>query len=338
MNTKELINKIINSQDLTAEETGFLLEEIIQGNLNASQIAAVLIALRTKGESISETIGFIKTMRKHMVRVPSPSAIDIVGTGGDGAGTFNISTASSFVVAGVGIKIAKHGNRAASSKCGSADVLEALGVNINLNAQQAKEVLEKLGMVFLFAPLYHPAMKAISPVRKELGVRTIFNFLGPFLNPCGVKRALIGVPNIAIAKKLSRVAAALDFNQLFLFATRDGMDELSIAERSVIFSIRRNKIQRTDLDPSKFGFGQSERKDILGADANTNATIIREVLSGKKGPKRDIVLLNSAFALIVAGKTSDIREGIKLAGESIDNGLAKKVLENLIKETKKYEK
>lgn len=338
METKQLLNKIMDGQDLTVEEAEFLLEEIIQGKLNSAQAGAVLVGLRTKGESVSEIVGFIKTMRKHMVSVPSPLAIDIVGTGGDGVGTFNISTATSFVVAGAGIRVAKHGNRAASSKCGSADVLEALGVNINLSPEQALGVLENIGMVFLFAPLYHPAMKNIAPIRKELGIRTIFNFLGPFLNPAGVRRAVIGVPNIAIAKKLSRVAAELNFDHLFLFASRDGMDELSITEQSVVFLIKQRAVERIDVIPSDFGFKQSGKNNILGGDVTKNAAILKDVLSGKKGPKRDIVLLNSAFALVVSGKVKTVLEGIKLAQDSIDTGVAKNVLDNLIKETRKYGK
>lgn len=336
METKILLNKIIDRKDLTVNEAGFLLDEIIDGKLNNSQIAAVLVGLRSKGESVSEITGFIESMRRHMVTVAVKGAIDIVGTGGDGFGTFNISTAASLVVASCGIKVAKHGNRAASSRCGSADVLEALGVNIMLKPQQAEKVLQKVGMVFLFAPLYHPAMKNIAPIRKELGVRTVFNFLGPFLNPAGVKQALIGVPNVEIAKKLALVAAKLNYQHLLLVASRDGMDEISISGKTEAFVIKKTNIKAMVIDPQRYGFGKSSITDILGGDSAKNARIITDILDGKKGVRRDIVLFNSANAFYVAGKVENVSSGIALAKEAIDSGGAKKVLENLIKETKKY--
>ncbi len=314
-----------------------MLEEIIAGKLNSSQIAAVLIALRTKGESVSEIAGFIESMRKHMVTVDGEGAIDIVGTGGDGAGTFNISTAVSFVAAACGVKVAKHGNRAASSRCGSADVLEALGVNIMLTPKQAEEVLEKVGLVFLFAPLFHPAMKNIAPIRKELGVRTIFNFLGPFLNPARVKRALIGVPNVAIARKLAKVAAKLGYQHLLLIAGRDGMDEISIGDKTDAFVIQKSQIKKIIIDPQKYGIVKAPMTAIKGGDLEQNKQIIIDVLSGKKGAARDIVVINSAYALLAAGRVSDVKEGIKLSQEAIDSGPAKQTLNNLVKETKKYE-
>lgn len=339
MDAKILLNKIIDRVDLTSKEAGFLLETIIRGNLNPSQIAAVLIALRTKGESIDEIVGFIQTMRKHMLRVPfSGLAIDIVGTGGDGAGTFNISTAASFVVAGAGVKVAKHGNRAASSKCGSADVLEALGVNINLTPQQAAPILKKVGMVFLFAPLYHPAMKNIAPIRKELGIRTVFNFLGPFLNPALTKRQLLGVPTPALAKKLAEVARRLNYKHLIIVSSSDGMDEISISEQTHVFEIKGKTVRTSTINPNIFGIKKSNKKNILGGDAVENSKIIRRILGGEIGARRDIVVLNSAYALYISGKVKTVREGIKLAEKAIDSGSAKQILENLIKETKKYEK
>ena len=366
MNTKDLLNTIIDRQDLTSSEASFLLEEIIAGNLNNSQITAVLIGLRSKGETVDEIVGFIKTMRKHMVKLSLSSRvrndrgdlpfgrlprfarndiIDIVGTGGDGAGTFNISTAASFVVAGAGVNVAKHGNRAASSKCGSADVLESLGVNIQLTPEQATGVLESVGMVFLFAPLYHPAMKNIGPIRKELGVRTIFNFLGPFLNPASTKRQLIGVPNVEIAKKLALVSLGLNYKHLIIVTSKDGMDEISTNAQTHVFEIKGKKITKKIINPNDYGRlprrhnKRASRNDSLrGGDAKENADIIRAILSGQKGPKRDIVVLNSAYALYVSGKAKTVKEGIALAERSIDSGSAKKVLDRLIKETQKYAK
>lgn len=336
MNTKALMNKLVDGNDLSQKEASFLLEKIIDGELNPIQSAAFLVSLRTKGETGQEILGFIETMRKHMIKIHAPKAVDIVGTGGDGVGTFNISTASGFVVAGGGIAVAKHGNRATSSKCGSADVLEALGVNINLTPQQAEKIFKKVGMVFLFAPLFHPAMKQIGPVRIELGLRTIFNFLGPFLNPALTKRQLLGVPNENIAKKLAEVATKLNFTRLLLVTSKDGMDEITTTMETQIFEIKGSNLQTYHISPKQFGIRVANKKDLMGADATSNAKIIENILKGEKGPKRDVVLLNSAAAAYTAGKVKNIKEGIKLAEKSIDSGTALKVLENLVKETKKY--
>lgn len=331
-----MLNKLVDGYDLSKKQAAFLLEKIIAGELNSSQIAAVLVGLRTKGETVDEIVGFIQTMRKHMIKIKALNAIDIVGTGGDGSGTFNISTVASFVVAGCGVKIAKHGNRAASGKCGSADVLEALGVNINLLPSQAEKVFKKLGMVFLFAPAYHPAMKSVGPVRKELGMRTIFNFLGPFLNPANVKQALIGVPNAEIAKKLAKVAVKLKFDHLLLVTSEDGMDEITTTAKTKIFEIRGSNLKTFVISPEQFGIKPATKPELKGKDIKDNANIIKSILKGKKGAKRDIVVLNSAAALYLAGKVKNIVEGILLAERSIDNGSAMAVLENLIKETQKY--
>lgn len=337
MDTKQLLNKILDRQDLTAGESEFLLEKIINGELAPAQIAAFLVALRIKGETVDEIVGLINGMRKHMVTIKiNGLVIDTCGTGGDGVGAFNISTAVSFVVAACGVRVAKHGNRAASSKCGSADVLEALGVNIMLTPKQAAAVLKKVGMVFLFAPLYHPAMKKLAPIRKELGVRTVFNFLGPFLNPAGVKRQLIGIPNVAIAKKLALVAAKLGYKHVSLIASSDGMDEISIAAPTHVFDVKGRKIKSKVITPSQFGIKKAPLSAIAGGDAAKNSTILLTVLEGKKDAYRDIVVLNSAYALYVAGRAKTIKEGIMLAAKAIDSGVAKKVLENLIKETKRY--
>lgn len=336
MDTKILLNKLIDGKSLSQKEAVFLLEEMIAGKLMPAQSAAVLVALRAKGESIDEILGFIKTMRQHMIKINAPKALDIVGTGGDGANTFNISTAASFVVAGGGVKVAKHGNRAASSICGSADVLEALGVNINLTSKQAATVLEKGGLVFLFAPNFHPAMKQIGPIRKELGIRTIFNFLGPFLNPAETRRQLLGVAEIDIAEKLARVALKLKFTHLMIVTSLDGMDEITTTAKTKVFEIKNGKLKTYFISSQQFGIKSSTKKDLAGGDATENAKIIQDILKGEKGPKRDILVLNSAAAFYLAGKAKDIKSGIKLAEESIDSGAAFKVLKDLIKETQKY--
>lgn len=336
MEIKTVLNKLIERQDLTLAESEELIDQMAEGLFTPLQVAAVLTALRIKGESVLEITGFIKGMRKHMVKIKAKDAIDIVGTGGDGKGTFNISTASSLVVAGTGVKVAKHGNRAASSKAGSADTLEALGVNFQLTPHQAEDILEKIGIVFLFAPLFHPAMKHIAPVRAELGFRTVFNFLGPFLNPAGVKRKLLGVPNREIAQKLAQVAKNLGYEHLILISSKDGLDEISLSSQTLGFEVKAEKIQKFTISPSKHNFKKVNLKHILGGEAKDNAEIIKSILNGEKGPKRDIVLLNSAYALLAAGKVKNIKAGVKLAKESIDSGKAMKVLENLIKETQKY--
>lgn len=300
------------------------------------QSAACLVSFRTKGETVDEITGFIQTMRKHMIKINAPQAIDIVGTGGDGSGTFNISTAASFVIAGMRVPVAKHGNRAASSKCGSADVLESLRVNINLTPSQAEKVFKKVGLVFLFAPTFHPAMKLIAPVRKELGFRTIFNFLGPFLNPAQTKRQLIGVPNFETAKKLAQVATKLKFTYLMVATGKDQIDEITTTGETYIFEVKGTNLKNYVISPKQYGIKQANKKDLLGKDPTENARIILNILRGEKGPQRDIVILNSAAVFLIAGKVKNMTDGILLAEKSIDSKAAMKVLQSLIKETQKY--
>ena len=337
MNSKQLLEKLFNKENLTSEEISFLLNEFIAGELNDSQMTAFLIALRMKGETTNEIIGLINTMREHMVAFPkSPDAIDTCGTGGDGTGTFNISTTVAFVVAGVGVPVIKHGNRAASSNCGSADVLSELGINTILQPSDAKKVFDKVGMIFLFAPLYHPATKRIVPIRKALGTRTVFNYLGPFLNPASVTRQIIGVPNGAIAKTLASVAAQLGYNHLYIVTSESGMDEIDIAGKTKLFEIKGKTVLTKIVDPQELGFKTSSFKEIQGGDVIKNAKILTDILRGKKSAKRDIVVLNSAYALLIAGKVSTAAQGIALAEKSIDSGQSFSVLKNLIKETKIY--
>ncbi len=340
MEIKKILSKIIDKKNLTVAESMELANQIMEGKLGPVQIAAILTALRMKGESVDEILGFIKVMRKKMVKIKTNGkAIDTCGTGGDESGTFNISTTAAFVAAGAGAKVAKHGNRAASSKCGSADVLEALDVNINLCPEKAEKLLKETGFTFLFAPLYHPAMKNVAPVRKELGIRTIFNFLGPFINPASVKRQIIGVPNQDLAEKLSEVAKELGYKFLMLVTSKDGLDEISILSKTYIYEVMGRKIKKGVIIPSDFGFKKSAMAYLMGKDAKGNAEIVKKILKGKKGAnphtkfgvgaRRDIVLLNSAAALYVAGIAKDIKEGILLAQKAIDNGKAYDVLEKV---------
>jgi anthranilate phosphoribosyltransferase len=339
MKNNLLLEKIFEKKDLSPVEIEFLLDSCIGGELTDAQLAAMLIGLRMKGETTDEISGLIRGMRKHSINFSVASeAIDTCGTGGDGRGTFNISTVVSFVVAGAGVPVIKHGNKAASSKCGSADVLSALGVDIMLSPEQSKKVFESVGMIFLFAPIYHPAMKHIAPIRKSLGTRTVFNFLGPFLNPAQVKRQLIGVPSVALAERLAIVATKFDYEYLLLVASDSGLDEIGLDGQTQIFEVKGKKVTRNRINPQALGFKRYPLGDIKGEDMQRNASIIKEILSGEKGAKRDIVVLNSAYALLVFGRVSDVAEGIKLAETSIDSGAAKAVLYNLIKETKKYAK
>lgn len=331
MEIQILLNKLIDKKDLMKEESIYLMEEIFQGRLTPAQIAAFLTALRMKGESIDELLGFITVMRKHMVRIKTNGlVIDTCGTGGDGKGTFNISTAVAFVVAGAGVFVAKHGNRNASSLCGSADVLEALEVNINLTQKQTEEMLEKTGFTFLFAPLFHPAMKHVGLVRKELKIRTVFNFLGPFVNPAKVKRQIIGVPNIKLAEKLAKVASHLNYDHLLLVSSEDGIDEISFSSPTHIFEVKGKKVKKMIIDAQSYGFKKFPLSKIKGGDAKTNAQIIRNIFEGRDGPHKNIVLLNSAAGLLVSGKVKDLKEGLLLADQSIREGQACRVLEMVI--------
>ncbi|PIQ80949.1 MAG: anthranilate phosphoribosyltransferase [Candidatus Pacebacteria bacterium CG_4_10_14_3_um_filter_34_15] len=336
MDTTNLLNQLINKQDLTAEEARLFLLEVMKRVITPSQIGAILIALRMKGETPEEIVGLIKAMRENMIRVNAKYAIDVCGTGGDSSGTFNISTAVAFVVAGAGVKVVKHGNRAASSKCGSADVLEALGVNLQLSSQQAKEVFNQVGMVFLFAPLFHPALKNLVTVRKELKTRTVFNLLGPFANPASVKKQLIGVPSLEIAEKLAEVGKNLGYDHLLIVTSDDGFDEISVSSTSTLFEVKNKLIKKSVVNPASYGFKKVSKKEIMGGSVEQNAGYIKEILQGRKGSKRDIVILNSAAALYVDDVVVDIKEGIRLAEKSIDSGKAGLVLENLVKETQKY--
>lgn len=339
MNSKELLEKLLNKSNLSADEIRFFLNEFIAGNINEYQMTAFLIALRMKGETADEITGLIRGMREHMIAFPEhPEAFDTCGTGGDGTGTFNISTTVAFVIAGAGVPVIKHGNKAASSLCGSADVLSELGVNIMLSPEDAQKVFEKAGMVFLFAPLYHPATKYIVPIRKALGTRTVFNFLGPFLNPARVKKQIIGVPNLGIAKTLAQVATQLSYDHLLLVSGTSNMDEIDTTGPSAVYDIQGNIIVSETIDPQKLGFSKVPLADIKGGDAVKNAQILRSVLEGEKGPHRDIVILNSAYALHIAGKVSDVKQGIAMAEESIDSNAAVKAFETLLQESKKYEK
>lgn len=335
MKVQNYLDLIKTNEGLTGEQSKNLLGLLMQGDTQPEEIAKTLKALAQKGETVDEIVGFAEGMRELILEVKaSEKAIDIVGTGGDGSNSFNISTVSALVVAACGVPVAKHGNRAASSKCGSADVLEALGVNINLTPEKAEQVLDKVGMVFLFAPMFHPAMRIVGPIRKELKIRTIFNYLGPFLNPAKVKRMLLGVANLELVEKFLQIAKKLNFDHLIIVSSDDGMDEISIADKTTAFELKNGKVERFIIDPQELGFGKYSKDELVGGEPKLNAQIVKDILSGKeKGAKKDAVILNSAYGLLVAGKVGKVNEGIKLASETISSGKARDILNDLIKES-----
>lgn len=334
---KEILNKIVTGENLNEEEAYETMNEIMLGITTPAQIASFLTALRIKGETVEEITGCARAMREHAVSLKEtyPLAVDTCGTGGDTKGTFNISTVTAFVVAGTGIMVAKHGNRGVSSKSGSADVLEALGININLTPFQVEECLQKFGITFLFAPVFHPAMKhAIGP-RREIGFRTIFNLLGPLTNPADVKRQILGVYDPDITELIAGVLKKLGTQNAMVVCGEGGIDEISITGFTKITQIKNGDITTYYIKPEDLGLCRYELKDVKGGDARVNAEITLDILRGKDSPQRLIVIVNAAAALVVGGVAKDMREGIKIAAESIDSGAALKKLESLREYTKR---
>ena len=329
---KEFVQKIAEGQNLSRDEASSAMRTIMEGNATEAQIAAFLIGLKLKEEHPDELLGFVEVMREKSVkvRVDDPAAIDMCGTGGDGTGTFNISTVASFVVAGAGATVAKHGNRSISSVCGSADVLKALGVNLDLSPEMVEACINAEGIGFLFAPLFHPAMKHAAKPRSELGIKTCFNMLGPMTNPAGVRRQLVGAFNQKAAASMSAVFERLGVDKVYVVCAEDGMDEISLSARTTVHEVDREKPSRAyELDPASFSLSAVERSSILGGTAEMNATITMHVLEGVKSPHRDIVLANATFGLLAAGKARSIAEGVRLAAESIDSGRALDKLKRL---------
>jgi anthranilate phosphoribosyltransferase len=324
------LHKAIERQDLTRQEAFAAMEAIMSGEATPAQIGAFLVALRMKGETPQEIAGFAESMRHKATAVPytAPAAplLDIVGTGGDGKHTFNVSTVAAFVVAGAGIPVAKHGNRSVSSKCGSADVLSALGVNIELEAEQMSRCLNEVGIAFLFAPKLHGAMKyAIGP-RRDIAVRTVFNILGPITNPAGTRHQLIGVYDMTLTRLLAEVLQQLDAEHIWLVHSEDGLDEISLAAKTHVAELHNGEIREYQVDAADFGLSPSA-ESIVGGDAEENAAIAERILRGEHGVKRDVVIANAAAALYIAGAAADLREAAGMAAESLDNGSAFKTLE-----------
>ncbi len=327
------IAQLLEGRNLAEAEAEAVMEQIMAGQATPAQVGAFLIALRMKGETMEEITGCARAMRRRAIAVNprcQPSVVDTCGTGGDGAGTFNISTTAAFVVAGAGVPVAKHGNRSVSSQCGSADLLQALGVNLELSPEAVATCIDETGIGFLYAPRLHPAMKnAIGP-RREMGVRTIFNILGPLTNPAGAQGQVLGVYDVELTETLARVLGALGGRAAFVVHSADGLDELSTTGPNRVTELREGWLRTFTLDPAALELPRARLSDLAGGLAEENATITRAILAGEPGPRRDVVLLNAAAALVVGGKTDDLRLGLALAAHSIDSGAALACLEALI--------
>jgi anthranilate phosphoribosyltransferase len=327
---KALLAKLAQGQRLGESEAAAAFDAMMSGDTTPSQMGAFLMALRVRGETVEEITGAARTMRAKALAVEAPAdAIDVVGTGGDGAGTFNVSTAAAIVVAGCGVPVAKHGNRKASSLSGAADVLEALGVNINADMSLVRRAIHEAGIGFLMAQRHHSAMRHVAPTRTEMGTRTIFNLLGPISNPAGVKRQLVGVFARDWVKPVAEVLGKLGCERAWV-VHGDGLDELTTAGTSIVAELRDGKVSTFEVTPEMAGLPRARLDELKGADPLANAARLNALLDGKVGPLRDIVLLNAAAALIVAGRAKDLREGVRLAAQSIDNGAARRALDRLI--------
>lgn len=327
---KDAIIKLTNNQDLTYDMAEQVMNQIMTGEASDVQLSAYLIALSMKGETTDEITASAAGMRKHCIKLLHDlDVLEIVGTGGDHSGTFNISTTSALVVSAAGIPVAKHGNRAASSRCGSADVLEALGVNITMPPEFSAKMLDKIGICFLFAQNYHIAMKYVAPVRRELGVRTIFNILGPLSNPAGAKMELLGVYDEGLVEPIAKVLANLGVKNAMVVYGQDGLDEISLSAPTSVCEVKNGWVKSYEITPEQYGFQRCKKEELAGGGAKENAAIIRDILDGKKGPKRDAVLLNSAAALYVA-KDVSFQQAIEEVTEIIDSGKAKEQLSKFI--------
>ena len=337
MDFKKILERLSYAENLTKEEATFAMNQILAGTINSEQIAGFLTALRVKGETIEELTTFVSVMREKAVSVDLDiqGAIDLVGTGGDKSGTFNISTLSAFVVAGAGVPVIKHGNRSASSQCGSADVLERLGAKIELNAKQVQEVYNKVGMVFIFAPAFHPAMRYVMPARKALGFRTFFNIMGPLCNPGRVKRYVIGAFSKEVAQKMAKILANLDTEFAYAFHSHDGLDELSITADADIFQIKDHILSMPiSFAPESLGFQRAPMKELMGGGIKENADIFLNVLNNKAtDAQRDVILLNASFGIHASGKVESLTEAKLLAEESLKTGKARHIFYNFIEAT-----
>lgn len=329
---KEAISILIEKIDLSEAEMAEAMREIMEGKATDAQIGAFLTALRLKGETIDEITGAAKVMREKALSIKAPAGtVDTCGTGGDMAHTFNISTTAAFIVSGAGIPVAKHGNRSVSSKSGSADVLQALGVNIELPPERIEKSLIEVGFGFLFAPFFHGAMKYALGPRREIGIRTVFNILGPLTNPAGAKYQVLGVYSSDLTETMAKVLGNLGCIHAFVVHGEDGLDEITITGKTKVSELKGGKVENYFIEPSDFGIKTGSIEDLLGGESKENAEITINILKGEKGPKRDIVLLNASAAIVASGKAKDLKEGIAIAERSIDSGAALRKLEGIKK-------
>jgi anthranilate phosphoribosyltransferase len=339
----EAIRTLVERRDLSRLEAAAAMEAIMSGAATHVQVAAFLTALRMKGETVDELIGLAEVMRLKAARVRTRGEveaalagtdremlIDTAGTGGDASGTFNVSTATAFVVAGAGLKVAKHGNRSVSSLCGSADVVETLGVNLDLSPARVAQCIDEVGIGFLYAPLLHTAMKHVMPARREMGIRTVFNILGPLTNPAGANAQVIGVYARGLVEPLARVLAELGTIRAFVVHGADGLDEISTTGESFLAEVREGMVRTSSVRPEDFGVPRATIADLRGGDREENAEIIRRILAGEPGAKRDIVVVNAGAALVAGGRAREIKEGVQLAAQSIDSGAALDKLRALV--------
>jgi anthranilate phosphoribosyltransferase len=336
---KEAIAKVVDGNDLTQREMEGAMEEIMTGNATPAQIGSFITALRIKGETVDEITGAATVMRAKAVKVDykGDTLLDTCGTGGDGAHTFNVSTATAFVAAGEGVKVAKHGNRAVSSLCGSADVLKNLGVSLDISHEDVGRSIQDVGIGFLFAPLFHGAMKYAAGPRQELGLRTIFNMLGPLTNPAGATVQVLGIYAQELTDKIAQVLGNLGTREAFVVCGEGTYDEISICTPTRVSHVKDGNVETFKITPEQYGFKRANPEEIKGGDAQENAGIIRELLNGERGPKRDMVVLNAAAAFVVAGLDEDFEKGIERAEDCIDSGRAKEKLEALVDFTQKCE-
>lgn len=331
---KEAIIKLTKNNSLTALEAKECMNEIMDGLASEVQMSAYLTALSLKGETIEEITGSAAGMREHCIKLlHDQEVLEIVGTGGDGSNSFNISTTSSIIIASGGVPVAKHGNRAASSKCGAADVLEALGVKIDIEPTQSAAILKKTNMCFLFAQNYHIAMKYIAPIRRELGIRTVFNILGPLTNPAGANMQVMGVYEEALVEPLAKVLCNLGVKRAMVVYGQDGLDEISLSSPTTICEVKDGHFNTYVIQPEDFGLTRCNKEELVGGTPEQNAKITLDILHGVKGPKRDAVLLNAGAGLYIAGKVDTLLQGVKRVEELIDQGIAKAKLEEFIQET-----
>jgi anthranilate phosphoribosyltransferase len=325
----ELLDKLTRHQDLTADEAAGAMREVMEGRATPTQLAALLAALVMKGERPAEIVGFARTMREHAVKLSQPAGdvFDTCGTGGDRSGTFNISSAAALVVAACGVRVAKHGNRSVSSRCGSADVFEQLGVNVTVPPRVVERSLHDTGIAFFFAPTFHPSMRHAAQTRRELGIRTTFNLLGPLTNPAGARRQIVGVPRAELTELLAHALRLLGTERAWVVHGAEGIDEISISGYTKVAECRNGAVHTFYIHPSEFGMAKSVNGTLAGGTAAENAGIVRAVLAGERGAPRDVVLINAGAALFVAGAAGSVREGIALAAEAIDSGAARRTLD-----------